>query len=203
MLPGYQLGKKIWNSTHVNNSRGYQVRVMASEDNTSVDFDGTPVLLNAGEVYPPIAQFVTAQTSPMFISADKPISAAQYLMSQGCASPGGNIGDPDMILLNPVEQNISNITIFTSTQQAIQQQHMNVLIKTTGAPSFRITDQFGATVPINAFTPMPSDPTYSFLQHSFSAVAQASYTLRSDSGFNAICYGLAVQSLMAIRQEPM
>jgi gliding motility-associated-like protein len=183
-------GKKFGVIPIVNNSRGYQVRVMASEDNTTVDYAGSLVTLNAGQVYPPIAASVPAESTTLFISADKPISVAQYLMSQACASPGGNIGDPDMILLNPVEQNISNITIFTSTQQAIQQQHMNVLIKTAGAASFRILDQVGNPVPTNAFNPMPADPTYSYLQHTFTPTSQASYTLKADSGFNAICYGL-------------
>lgn len=177
-------GKKYGVIPIKGNSRGYHARVMASEDNTTVNYNGTVVVINKGEVYPAISGSVTAQTAAIFISADKPILVSQYLMSQACAN-SPTIGDPDMIILNPVEQNIDDITIFTSTKQAITQQHMNVLIKTVAAPTFRIN---GAP-PSGTFQVMPSDPTYSYLQETF-PTGQGSYTLTADSGFNAICYGL-------------
>jgi gliding motility-associated-like protein len=168
----------------VNNPNGFQARVLADENNTTVNYGPTTVVLNAGEFYPPSNSNVTAQTGPFFITADKPIAAAQFLMSQNCAAAPA-IGDPDMILLNPIEQNTNNVTLFTSTKQAILQQHMNVFIKTIAAPSFRIN---GAAPP-GAFVPMPTNPTYSYLQHTF-VVGQNAYTLKADSGFNVICYGL-------------
>jgi len=168
----------------VNNQNGFQARVMASEDGTTVQYGGTTVVLNAGEFYPAPSNNVPAQTGAFFITADKPISVSQYLMSQVCANTP-QIGDPDMILLNPIEQNIKNVTLFTSTKQAILQQHMNVFIKTIAAPSFRIN----GVAPPGAFVPMPTDPNYSYLQHTF-VVGQNSYTLTADSGFNVICYGL-------------
>ncbi len=172
----------------VNNNNGYQARVMASENNTNISYNGTAVTLNAGEVYPPIAQNVPAQTQPIFINADKPVSVSQYLMSQACAN-APQIGDPDMVILNPIEQNIKDVTLFTSSRQSILQQHMNVLIQTIAAPSFRLIDAFGNTIPTAAFTPMPGNPAYSYLRHTF-PVSQTSYTLRADSGFNVMCYGL-------------
>ena len=84
---------------------------MANEDNTTVNYGATTIVLNAGEFYPASAQNVIAQTSPLFIKADKPVSVAQYLMSQNCAA-APQIGDPDMIILNPIEQNIKNVTLF-------------------------------------------------------------------------------------------
>ncbi len=159
----------------------YHVRVMANENNTNVVYNGTNVVLNAGQVYPAINQNPIPETQPFFISADKPVSVSQYLLSQNCA---GGIGDPEMIILNPIEQNISDITIFTSTRQAITSQFVNVLIPTTGATSFKIN---GASV--SGFTPMPGNPQFSYLRHQFPS-GDNSYTLSSDSGFNAICYGL-------------
>jgi len=164
------------------NTTGYQVRVMASVDNTTVNFNGTNIVLNAGQIYPANALHVVPQTQPIFINADKPIAVTQYLLSQNCA---GGTGDPDMIILNPVEQSISNITIFTSIHQAITNQYMNVLIPTAGVSSFKIDG-----VSVGGFTPMPTNPGYSYLKHSFVPVADASHTISSDSGFNAICYGV-------------
>ncbi len=162
-------------------NNGFQVRVMASEDNTNITYNGLPVTLNAGQIYPAITANQTPETQPFFISADKPISVSQYLLSQNCA---GGIGDPDMIILNPIEQNISDITIFTSTRQAIQAQYVNVLIPTAGAASFRINGN-----PVGGFLPMPTNAQFSYLRHQFPS-GDNSYTLSADSGFNAICYGL-------------
>lgn len=173
----------------VNNQLGYQARVMASENATNISYGGTLVTLNAGEVFPAVSNTVVAQTQPIFITADKPIAVSQYLMSQDCAASPA-IGDPDMIILNPIEQNIKDVTLFTSTKQSILQQHMNVLIKTVAVPSFKIKDALGNIVPTNIFSLMPGDPTYSYVQHTFTPVTQTSYTLTADSGFNVICYGL-------------
>ncbi len=162
-------------------NNGFQVRVMASEDNTNIVYRGVPVTLNTGQVYPAIASNQMIETQPFFISADKPISVSQYLLSQNCA---GGQGDPDMIILNPIEQNISDITIFTSTRQNISAQFVNVLIPTAGTASFRINGN-----PVGGFTPMPTNPQFSYLRHQFPS-GDNSYTLTADSGFNAICYGL-------------
>jgi gliding motility-associated-like protein len=165
----------------ISGNGAFHVRVMASEDNTSITYNGSPINLNAGQIYPALNSNPVPETQPFFISADKPISVSQYLLSQNCA---GGIGDPEMIILNPIEQNISDITIFTSTRQAITAQYVNVLIPTTGVPTFKIN---GSSVV--GFTPMPSNPAFSYLRHQFPS-GDNSYTLRSDSGFNAICYGL-------------
>ncbi|HEX2683949.1 MAG TPA: IgGFc-binding protein, partial [Ferruginibacter sp.] len=104
-------------------SRGNPYRVMASEDNTNVYFNGALVgTLNAGQIYP--AAF-TAQpatlTAPTYITSDKPICVTQYAQADACTGQtgGGRVGDPDMVILNPIEQNISDITVFSSTRQAI------------------------------------------------------------------------------------
>ncbi len=170
----------------VNNPNGYQARVMASEDATTVIYGGTTVVLQAGEFYPASSQNVRPISTPIFISADKPISVAQYMMSYACTGGDMYSGDPDMIILNPIEQNIENVTLFTSTKEAILQQYMNVLIKTSAAPSFRIN---GAPPP-GTFIPMPSNPDYSYLQHTFIPVGENSYTLTADEGFNVMCYGV-------------
>ena len=117
---------------------GSPYRVLASEDNTSVFFNGSLVAtLMAGQIYP--AAFTTTPdvlTQPTSITSDKPICVAQYSPRQNCG--GANFGDPDMVILNPIEQNIRDITIFSSSQQAITRQWINVLIKTIASPSCNI-----------------------------------------------------------------
>ncbi len=168
---------------------GNPYRVMASEDNTSVFFDGVLVAtLNAGQIYPtaftsnPVVIF-----SPTYISADKPVCVMQYAQSSACTGQTGPsatlVGDPEMVILNPIEQNIKDITIFSSNQQSITRQYINVLIKTIHAPSFKIN----GAAPVNPWQPFLTLPGYSFLRQQLPGIG--SYRLTADSGFNAICYG--------------
>ncbi len=165
---------------------GNPYRVLASEDNTSVFVNGTQVAtLNAGQIYPTtFTSNPTLLNSATFINADKPICVAQYAQAQGCAGNGNTVGDPDMIILNPIEQNISDITIFTSNRQAITKPWINVLMKTVATGSFRIN----GAVPTTAWQNFAPLPGYSYLRHLFPSGAN-SYRLTADSGFNAICYG--------------
>ena len=164
---------------------GNPYRVLASEDNTKVFFDGFLVAtLNEGQIYP--ATFTSSPdvlTVPTSITADKPVAVIQYAQKRDCS--GSNNGDPDMVILNPIEQNIDKITVFTSTQQNINRQWLNVLIKTIAVPSFTID----GVPPSTPFIPIPNIPGYSYLTHMFSPTASGSKFLRADSGFNAILYG--------------
>ncbi|HEX7845897.1 MAG TPA: PKD domain-containing protein, partial [Chitinophagaceae bacterium] len=98
--------------------------------------------------------------------------------------------DPDMIILNPVEQNISNVTLVSSNLVAPQNQqhHLHVIMRNDGSgiSSFRLD---GTVIPSSSWVVHPGDPTYSYLY--LSNVAQGFHTLRSDSGFNALAYGYA------------
>ncbi len=168
---------------------GNPYRVMASEDNTKVTFDGAQVAtLNAGEIYPSaFTPNPVTLTAPTSISADRPICVTQYAQADICSGqPGpasGRVGDPDMVILNPIEQNIRDITIFSSSQQVITRQYINILLKTIATGSFTIN----GAVPGTAWQPFPTLPGYSFLRHQLPGAG--SYRLTADSGFNAVCYG--------------
>lgn len=164
---------------------GNAYRIMASEDNTTVSFNGTVVAtLNAGEIYPNnYGSNPVLVTNPINITSDKPICVAQYMPSNVCG--GGGYGDPDMVILNPVEQNIKDITVFSSSQQNITHQWVNVLIKTIAVPSFRIN---GAP-PTGTWQNFTAMPGYSYLKQSFPG--SGSYRLKADSGFNAIAFGFS------------
>ena len=169
-------------------TNGNPYRVMAAEDNTQVFINGAlAATLNAGQVYSGGGSVFTL--SPVTLSqvtsitADKPISVSQYAQCRDCS--GTSNGDPDMVMLNPIEQNIRDITIFTSTQQNINRQWINVLIPTVAAGSFRID----GLVPATPFQPALNIPGYSYLQHQFTPAISGSHHLTADTGFNAICYG--------------
>lgn len=187
-----------------NYPRGVPYRVVAAEDNTSIFIDGVlTVTINAGETFPfPFSSQPATYTNPISISADKPIAVAQYMQSSACSGivPTSNQGDPDMVLLNPIEQNISDITIFSTRQEFIRTQWVNVLMKTIAIPSFRISRNGCALAPpTGTWQPFLSLPGYSYLQEPLPLPGSGtctvpgvsdSYRLVADSGFNAIAYGL-------------
>ena len=123
---------------------------------------------------------------PNLIESDIPISVSQYFTSQNCPT-NQNPYDPDMIVLNPLEQNINRVTLVNSplTVTGAHQHHLHIVMKNggTGQSSFR----FDGVVPAATWTVHPQDGNYSYLY--LSNVASGNHTLSSDSGFNAVAYG--------------
>lgn len=159
--------------------RRHMVRILAQEDNTAVQFEGNVIYLNKGNYYTS-----TELINGALITADKKISVAQYALTQACSSStGGDLyGDPEMVLLNPIEFNVKSTTLFSSDEENIAARYINVLIKTTATATFKIDG-----LPVNTvWTPVPSNPEYSYTQLS---VGAASSYLTANEGFNAIAYG--------------
>lgn len=158
-------------------------RIIRNDPTTVVTLNGTTI---------PSSSFTNnyyefQNSTPNTIIANKPISVAQYFTSQGCQ---GNVGsyDPDMIMLNPVEQNIDKVTLVSSNLLAAgPQHHIHVIMRNggTGQSSFKID----GVAPSGVWTQHPFDSDYSYLY--LNNVSQGYHTLVSDSGFNAIAYGYA------------
>ena len=166
--------------TPLKGKNNFIFRVLAKDDNTVVRINNRIVNLNKGT-------FVESTNGidqiPAFINANKPIAVAQYSQSQNLDI---GIGDPEMIILNSVEQNIKNVSMFLSPKNAIREQNVNVVIKNEGIQSFKIN----GSPPLGTFNPIGTTG-YSYLQESFN-VSSSQYLgiqMTSDSGFNAFCYG--------------
>ena len=161
-------------------TRGNYIRVVAKENDTPVQFNGTLVAtLNAGQYY----QTTSPTNTPTFISSTKAIAVAQYALTQSCA--GGGVSDPDMVILNPIEYNIKNITVYSSNKEAISENYVNVLIKTSAAASFRVN----GAVPKGSFVVLPGSPDLSYLQLNLNQYPTQIFNLSASDGFNAIAYG--------------
>ena len=161
-------------------SRGNYVRILAKENGTRVTYNGVQIAnLNAGQYY----QTPAPVTEPAYISANNPIAVAQYSLTQACA--GGGFSDPDMVILNPVEYNIKNITVYSSSREDISQNYVNILIRTAAAASFRINGR----VPGGTFTALRSNPDYSYMQLNLNQYSTQIFNLSASDGFNAIAYG--------------
>jgi gliding motility-associated-like protein len=160
-------------------------RVAKSNPAANVFVNGN--LVPAGSFVNNVYEF--SSSVPNRIESDQAISVAQYFTTQGCFNNPAPY-DPDMIMLNPVEQNISKVTLVSSNLAATQrrQHHLQVILKNSGTAlaSFRLD---GVNMPIGNWTPHPADPAYSYIY--LHDVSQGYHTLSSDSGFNALAYGYA------------
>ena len=142
--------------------------------------------LIAGSYY----QYTTS--SPTFIQSSKPVQVVQIITSQTCGAPQTQ-SDPEMVVLNSVEQTINNITVFSAHQNfvptgqsAITTHYFNIITKTDNTPSFKIN----GNTPVSAWLPIPST-NYSYLKENVSTTAATNpvFNLKADSGFTAIAYG--------------
>ncbi len=150
---------------------GDMFRAMAGSNGTTVTINGVSVLLNQTQF------FDTLLFVPAYITADKPITLAQYARTEGC---DGQTGDPFMLILSPVEQSINNVLLYSSPQQNITGQYINVVMKTADVGTCLLDG--GAII----FNPITFNPVYSYSQNTVTA---GSHTLVADSSFNAIAYG--------------
>jgi gliding motility-associated-like protein len=167
--------------------RNYFYKVLAAEDGTEVSINGVlKANLNAGESYLPAQLPIT---EPLLLTANKQVTVAQFAYSQRNLSADGSnnqVGDPDMVILNPEEYNIKNITLFASFDRT-PEFYLNVFMKTSGTGTFKING-----LPARGkWKLLASNPDYSYAQIKFTQfnLEKSSLTLSADEGFNAMAYG--------------
>jgi gliding motility-associated-like protein len=158
-------------------------RIAVSDPTTVVKLNGTILSGLIGNFY-----YQFNNTTPNFIEADKPVMVAQYITSASqCGNTTlGNNGDPEVIYLSPVEQNIDKVVLNSTGNFAIlpTAHYINVVIPNTGTALSSFT--IDGTPPTSSFVPHPQKPGYSYLIQN---VGQGKHLVQSDSGFNAIAYG--------------
>ena len=155
-------------------------RFLASEDNTQVfvyKSAGAPdvLYLNAGE-YADVDNVSTARG----VLSNKPIAVAQFQKTSKCDASGNIVGDPSMTILNPLEQTLKDITLYSSKYFDIDNHYINVVIPTYATSSFRID---GNTA---SFSTVPGFTSQSFARIS---VSSGTHRLTATTGFVATAYG--------------
>jgi len=150
-------------------------RILASQDNTVILIDGNyKTTLNSGQFYE-----TGNVNKPQYIFASKPISVAQYQVTQAC----GGTGDPSMTILSPIQQTLKDITVYSSQYENITQNYINVVMPTTDTSTFTIDNK-----KVN-YTVMAGLPAYSYAQID---VSSGNHYLKADKGFIAIAYGFGL-----------
>jgi gliding motility-associated-like protein len=199
--------KSAWGKTYVTApfaDRQYDIfRVIVGDPTTVVTLNGT-VLNSSGLINGTYYQFNSSAAN--VITTDKPVMVIQYMTSQTCdtrnsGNTGGNApypGDPEMIIINPIEQTLNDVTVvsaranLTPPNTNITKHFFTIIMKTNAKSSLRID----GNVPVGSFVAIGTSG-YSYLQENVttSTNSNPSHRITADSGFIALAYGLgAVES---------
>jgi gliding motility-associated-like protein len=174
----------VWGKNYITaplKTRNYDIlRIVLSSPDTKVTVNGAAP--QGGLINGLYYEFTSTATN--VISADKPIQVVQYAVTQGeglnCQLINGDIGDPEMIYLTPIEQTLDHVTLNSTHNYLIQNNFINVIIKTAAVPTFSLDGQ-----PYTQFSQVPNS-IYSYAQISVSAGV---HNIKASDGFNAIAYG--------------
>lgn len=172
-----------WGSSYIfvpfSGQGGDALRIIASEEETAVYFDGVlQATLNTGEYY---EQIVGATT---YITTSHPVAAVQF--DKGASCNASMNGDPSMLVLTPLSF-IETKSIFKSVNTFDTPEHfVNIICPTNGVLSMTLD---GSTIS-SFFQVVPGNPAYSFAQLS---LTEGEHVLQGGkSGFQAMCYGFGL-----------
>jgi hypothetical protein len=162
-----------------------KVRIMASENNTTVRAGFQNFTLNAGEY-----QDIEIRGTAVYIQGSKPILVAQFSVG-GCCEAGVNCrndeeiyADPFMLLVSSVEQMAIKRSTFSSFNiRNIDRNFINIVIRTNFVNQVK---RNGVNIPANQFRPVPSRPEFSYAQLE---VPKGTHRIEADSGVIAYAYG--------------
>jgi hypothetical protein len=119
-----------------------------------------------------------------YITADKPVMVAQFMAGQGTACNAGS-GDPEMIVISPVEQAAKQVNFYRNTREAITTNYVTLVVPTAGLSSLRIDN---STIISHSYT-HPNKPGYTVVVRGWTA-SPSQCSITCDSAFNAVTYGL-------------
>lgn len=198
LFPVSSWGKNFVTAPFYNTENGNidAIRIIVSEDNTTLTVNGSNTLALGTPLSNPYKKgsIITYFTDkPSILKADKPIGVAQYQSAQNCNSANTNNqnpafpGDPEMTILNPIEQTLSDITVFSKLNSVagvktnILKYFLNIIIKTADAPGLTVDG-----TAVSNFKTVDSEYSYAVLDVTS---AQDQHRIKASGGFVAIAYG--------------
>lgn len=194
-IPKTAWGTKYLTSRTEGTVRNNIYRIGVSDITTIVSVNGASL---PSSTYPATLQnnfyYEVEDSIPLVITADKPITVAQYIKSSnGCINPeptanfGRFNGDPEMIFISPVEQAINKAILYSSANQDIVFHFINVIIPTSGVANFTLDGVNMAS----KFKPH-TDPSFSYAtldSLNGNILLAGQHIIQSAQPFNAIAYG--------------
>ena len=187
-----------------------RIRIIASQDGTTITQTGGTVQsnvqgavttldnpLNAGQF---VELEINLANNGCYITADKPIAVASYLIGTAAFGSGNAFGDPAMAWIPPIEQTISSTIVapFFSEGASIlhDDQHYALIVTPTATKGdTRVTVGTGSPQPLfNGTWRDNAASGYSFYTMNFPGATAAersnSYYFENPAGFIALGYGL-------------
>lgn len=160
---------------------GLVYRVLSKTNGTSFTIDGgAPIVRNAGQFY---EYSSSGAVGPSYITSNNPVMIMQYMEGANC--DGSGLGDPDQVLIYPIEQTMNVATFFTIPSPIVTNFYANIAAKTSAVPNVKLNG-----VNISAFfIPVPSNPIYSYAK-GIPLAQNTNYQLVSDTGICAFVYGI-------------
>ncbi|MDR3184370.1 MAG: hypothetical protein LBT49_03090, partial [Prevotellaceae bacterium] len=176
---------RLWGTKYLvvpTNLEEDRVRVLAAKDNTQFSINGVPQLpLNRGKSM----DFNVGQDDPALIEADQPVSVALFAESMECTSL--NIGDPFMLVLNPVQNMTRELTFSPLYSSNISAHYINITVETKSKELTQLIDRDGNKTALT-FTNATGNHDYSYAKVPVE-VGDAPYSLKNEKGFSAYVYG--------------
>ncbi len=155
------------------------IRVTSLSDNCQIRKNGTVITtINAGQTH----QFeITSAETSCYLETTQPAAVFLYLTSQ---SYGGTNGDPSMVIINPIEQQIEEITFSTFNSGNSSYHFVNIVTDTDKVSGMTLD---GANI-ASQFTPVAGNTYYSFARIE---IQHGSHHIANNNGaFVAHVYGL-------------
>ncbi len=201
LFPTRSWGKQFVTAPFFNRSEDiYRIFVQNSNTVVQIQNNGAVTTLTSNSLNSNGNYFTYRSSNPIIINSSDPIQVVQYITSQtcktGCATVNNNpacYADPEMVILNPVEQTLNDITFFSahqnfvpSGQTNVTQHYVNVII----SKSFKNSVKIDNAPPIGQFIDIPNS-NYSYLQENLTASSGVNpvHRITADSSFSAIVYG--------------
>jgi hypothetical protein len=185
MYPVTTWGTDYFHVSLLGRTSGELVKVLASEDNTTVQVDGANVgNLNAGG-------FITLNFEPDVvkkITTDKPSLVTVFAKSQECNDPLSPLfedGDPFMMSYSPNQQLLQSVSFNAIQLPEVINHYVNIIVLTDAANLSRLDGQDIG----NQFIPFPQSPEFSYARIN---ISQGVHRLENREGFIAYVYGFGV-----------
>lgn len=187
MFPEHAWGKRyvtapLANSLSASNKQTNGFKIAVADPNTDVKRNGT--LIPKATLIDGLYYKYESGTAD-YIEANGPIMVAQF-MAGGSSCLNGGVGDPEMIYLSSMEQAIKRTGFYTNVVENITVNLLTVVIPTGGLPTLKID---GSSIWDHTY-PHPNKPGYSIAVKRWSPSEAKQHIVQSDTGFNAITYGL-------------
>jgi len=153
-----------------NRPSGSTYRVIASENNTTIERNGSvEATLNAGEFYE-----TSVVAGPQRFTSNNPIFATQLMT--GITSPGAILGDPAMGNLIPSQQFLSSYTFSTVGGSLFAENWLNIVAHNDDISAGSVFLD-GSAISASSFSPIPgTDFSYAQIQ-----LTEGSHTTSSTS----------------------